>query len=313
MTNVLIAEELQGLLPDDPVPGRVVQWIPSREPTPTGDYVGIVPLLSRKFGDADFTSLPMLKVLANCAVGFDNIDLAAAGRHGVIVTNTPDVLTESTADLTWTLILAAARRIKEAQALVVDGKWRGWDPRQLLGLELRGATLGLIGAGRIGQAVARRAVGFGMGVLYTDPQPRPALEQESGARRVGVEELLAASDVVSLHVPSSPETRGMVNADWLAHLRPGAILVNTARGDIVDEAALIAALERGHLWAAGLDVYANEPRVPTALVEHPRAVTLPHIGSATTVTRRAMAALAVRNVQEVLAGRAPVTPVPLPR
>jgi len=313
MPNVLIAAELQELLPSDPVPGQVVQWIASTEPTPAGDYLGIVPLLSRKFGDAEFVSLPTLKVLANCAVGFDNIDLAAASRHGVIVTNTPDVLTESTADLTWTLILAAARRLKEAQALVVDGQWTGWDPRQLLGLELHGATLGLIGAGRIGQAVAQRAVGFGMSILYTDPQPRSALEQRVGARRVGVEELLAASDVVSLHVPSSPETRGMVNADWLARMRPGAILVNTARGDLVDETALVAALERGHLWAAGLDVYANEPRVPAALAGHPRVVTLPHIGSATTVTRRAMAALAVRNVQEVLAGRAPVTAVPLPR
>ena len=313
MPNVLIAAELQELLPSDPVPGHEVRWIASTERTPAGDYAGVVPLLSRKFGDAEFTSLPALEVLANCAVGFDNIDLAAAGRHGVIVTNTPDVLTESTADLAWALILAAARRLKEAQALVAEGQWVGWDPRQLLGLELHGATLGLMGAGRIGQAVARRAVGFGMSILYTDPHAKIALERTVGARRVSVEELLAASDVVSLHVPSSAETRGMVDADWLARMRPGAILVNTARGDLVDETALLAALDRGHLWAAGLDVYANEPRVPAALVEHPRVITLPHIGSATTVTRLAMAALAVRNVREVLAGRTPVTPVPLPR
>jgi glyoxylate reductase len=313
MATILIAAELQELLDADPVPGHAVSWIAAGEPTPGGAYPAIVPLLSRRFGEAEFARLPDLRILANCAVGFDNIDLDAAGRHGVTVTNTPDVLTESTADLTWALILAVARRLKEGTAMIEQGSWKGWEPRQLLGLELTGSTLGIVGAGRIGQAVGRRALGFGMGLLYTDRSARTEFETATGARRVDLDHLLADSDVVTVHVPSSDETRGMADAAWFARMRPGSLFINTARGDLIDERALIDAVYGGRLGGAGLDVFRNEPRVHPALVMHPRVVTLPHIGSATTATRRAMAALAVGNVRAVLVGKAPLSPVPLGR
>jgi glyoxylate reductase len=226
-----------------------------------------------------------------------------------VVTNTPDVLTESTADLTWCLILAAARRSKEGEALVREGRWSGWHPQQLLGLELHGATLGIVGAGRLGQAVGRRAVGFGMRILYHDRSAHTEFERETGAQHVALPSLLAASGVVTVHVPSTPETRGMVDASWLSQMREGALLINTARGNIVDEPALLAALAAGRLAGAGLDVFPNEPTVHPDLAAHPRVITLPHLGSATVVTRRAMADLAVRNALAVLEGRAPITPV----
>jgi glyoxylate reductase len=310
MPRILIAAELRELLEPDPVPGHVVEWIPADAPTPSGDVVAFVPILSRRFGEVEFAGLPDLQVVANCAVGYDNIDVEAAARHRVVVTNTPDVLTDATADLTWFLILAVARRAKEGEALVRDGRWTGWHPQQLLGLELRGATLGIVGAGRIGQAVGRRAVGFGMHVLYTDRDPQPEFEREADARRVDLPELLAQAAIITLHVPSTQDTRGMVNGEWFGLQRDGALLVNTARGDIVDEPALLAALTSGRLAGAGLDVFPNEPAVHSALVAHPRVVTLPHLGSATVATRRAMATLAVRNVRAVLAGEQPLTPVP---
>jgi glyoxylate reductase len=228
----------------------------------------------------------------------------------VIVTNTPDVLTDATADLAWYLILAVARRAKEGEALIRARAWTGWHPQQLLGLELRGATLGIVGAGRIGQAVGHRAVAFGMRIVYVDREERTAFEESTGARRVSLGGLLAQSDVVSLHVPATAETRGMVDEGWFARMRPGSFLINTARGDVVQESALVAALEGGRLGGAGLDVFPREPEVHPALVSHPRVVTLPHLGSATVATRRAMVGLAVRNVREVLAGRPPLTPVP---
>ncbi len=309
MTRVLIAAELRELLEEDPVPGHAVEWISAEVATPAGDFTAVVPILSRRFGSAEFAALPALRIVANCAVGFDNIDVDAARRHGVIVTNTPDVLTDATADVAWYLILAVARRAKEGEALIREGRWTGWHPQQLLGFELRGATLGIVGAGRIGQAVGRRAVGFGMRILYVDQEARRGFEESTGAQRVSVDELLARSDVVSLHVPATDATRGMADADWFRRMRHGSFLVNTARGEVVDEPALIAALEGGHLAGAGLDVFPREPRVDSALVRHPRVVTLPHLGSATVATRRAMAGLAVRNVREVLAGRPPITPV----
>jgi glyoxylate reductase len=306
---ILIASELRELLDADPLPGHGVEWIAADQPTPTGDYEAIVPLLSRRIGDVELDGLPRLRIVANCAVGYDNIDLAACAKRDVVVTNTPDVLTEATADLTWALILATARRFKEAMTLVVEDAWTGWHPQQLLGLELSGKTLGIVGAGRIGSAVARRAVGFGMTVLYGDTSRNEALERETGARLVDLDELLALADVVSVHVPSTPETRGLFDAERFGRMKPGAVFVNTARGDIVDEAALIAALEDGHMGGAGLDVFADEPAIPRGLAEHPRVLALPHIGSATTETRRAMAGLAVENVRRVLAGEEAVTPV----
>lgn len=310
MSNaVLIAAELRDLLGDDPVPGHPVEWIPASVPTPTGNYVAIVPLLSRWIGGEQLKGLPDLRIVANCAVGVDNIDLVAAEMRRLIVTNTPDVLTEATADLTWALILAVARRLKEGLQLIAEDGWTGWHPMQLLGLEMRGATLGIVGAGRIGQAVGRRAVAFGMRVIYADRVRRPEFEAEVDAIRQDLAGLLAAADVVSIHVPASTGTRGMFAERRLAQMKEGALLINTSRGEIVRESALIAALERGRLAGAGLDVYADEPVVPPALVRHPRVVTLPHLGSATTRARSGMATLAARNVRAVLAGEPPLTPV----
>ncbi len=213
-----------------------------------------MPLLTRWVGGTEFKGLPKLKIVANCAAGHDNVDVVAAELRGIKVTNTPDVLIDATADLAWALILACARRVVEGTELVKSGKWSGWHPELLLGTELRGRTLGLFGAGRIGQAVGRRAVPFGMRIVYTARNPRPEFERETGAARVELPRLLRESDVLSLHVPAVPETEGIINSDTLRQMKPTAILVNTARGDLVREEALALALEEGRLGAAGLDV-----------------------------------------------------------
>ncbi|GIW51187.1 MAG: D-glycerate dehydrogenase [Gemmatimonadales bacterium] len=308
-SDILLAAELKDLVGEDPVPGYRIRWIASQEPTPRGDYAALVPLLSRRVGREEFEGLPKLKVVANCAVGVDNIDLEQARTRGIVVTNTPDVLTDATADLTWALILAAARRLKEGMRLVESGAWTGWHPTLLLGLELKGRTLGVIGAGRIGQAVAHRAVGFGMRIIYASPSSKPDFERKTGAARVELDTLLAQSDVITLHLPARPDTRKLIDRSKFARMRRGVILVNTARGDLVDEEALLDALEEGTVWAAGLDVFAREPEVDPRLIAHPRVIALPHIGSATEQTRRAMASLAIANVWAVLAGKEPLTPV----
>jgi glyoxylate reductase len=310
--RVLIAAELKTLLPEDPLPGYELVWISSDDPTPTGDFVGIIPLLSRPMGEEELAGLPKLKVLAQCAVGYDNIDLEAAARRGIPVTNTPDVLTESTADLAWALILAVARRMKEGQEMLARGEWEGWNPTQLLGLELNGSTLGIVGAGRIGRAVGRRGVGFGMNILYADQEPHLRFEEATGAGFVDLPTLLAESDVVTVHVPSTPDTRGLFSGALFGQMKPGALFINTARGDLVDETALLAALDEGPLGGAGLDVFSREPQVPPELANHPKVVALPHIGSATTHTRREMAGLALKNARAVLGGKEPITRVGLP-
>ena len=307
--RVLIAAELKNLLEPAQLADLDVTWLSADQPTPRGDWVAIVPLLSRWVGGTQLKSLPNLRIVANCAVGYNNVDLVAAEMRKVLVTNTPGVLTEATADLTWALILATTRRLLEGVELVRSGRWTGWHPEQLLGLELRGRILGLLGAGRIGQAVGRRAVPFGLRLVYTARTPKPEFERETGATRVDTSRLLAESDIVSLHVPSSPETKGIINSETLAHMKRGAILINTSRGDLVREEALAVALERGQLGAAGLDVYADEPAIHPRLLAAPRTVLLPHIGSATEETRRKMAAIAVANVQAVLNGNPPLTPV----
>lgn len=251
---------------------------------------------------------PRCRVIANCAVGYDNIDVAEATRHGILVTNTPDVLTEATADLTWALMLAAARRVCEGDRVVRSGQWRGWGMLDYLGADVYGKTLGVIGAGRIGSAVARRATGFSMNVLYFSRGEKKPMS-ETGARRVPMDELLHESDFVSIHVPLTDETRNLIDERALAKMKREAILINTARGPIVDEPALIAALTSGKLAAAGLDVYADEPAVPPALLGLNNVVLLPHIGSATVATRVKMACLAAENVVAVLQGRPPLTPV----
>ena len=309
MADVLIAAELHELVGDDPVPGHAVHWFGAQEPTPKGDQEAIVPLLSRWMGGTEFKNLPKLKIVANCATGVDNIDLVAAELRGVIVTNTPHVLTESTADLTWALILAVARRLKEGMHLVAQGAWEGWHPTLLLGDELHGKTLGIIGAGRIGQAVGRRGRGFGLRILYSGRNRKADFEQETGASRTELTRLLGESDVVTIHVAATPETKGFMNRERFTGMKRGSMFINTARGDLVREPALLEALEQGPLSGAGLDVFPEEPAVNPALIRHPRVVTLPHLGSATWETRHAMADLALRNVRAVLAGDAPLTPV----
>jgi glyoxylate reductase len=252
-----------------------------------------------------------LRCVANVAVGFDNIDVEEATRRGVIITNTPGVLTDATADLAMALILAVVRRVPEGDRLVRAGGTWSWDMFFMLGASLQGKTLGVVGLGQIGAATARRARGFGMEVVYTQRRrAAPDVEAElGGARHVVLEELLAESDVVTLHVPLSPATRHLIDAERLALMRPTAYLVNTARGPVVDEAALAAALRAGSIAGAGLDVFEHEPQVHPDLLALDNVVLLPHLGSATIETRTAMGELAARNVLAVLAGEPPLTPV----
>ncbi len=260
--------------------------------------------------DADLLdAAPELRVVANLAVGYDNIDIAAATACGVVVTNTPDVLTDATADLTWALILSAARRVVEGDSLVRRGDWAGWSPTKLLGASLTGKTLGIFGMGKIGAAVARRARGFSMSIVYTNRTRNAAVETELGARAVTFDELLEQSDVLALHAPSTPETRHVIDAAALARLRPGAILVNTARGPLIDEPALVQALQSGRIAAAGLDVFEREPHLAPGLTDLDNVVLLPHLGSATAEARAAMVELCCRNILAVLAGEAPITPL----
>jgi glyoxylate reductase len=257
---------------------------------------------------------PRLRVVANAVVGFEHVDRAACAARGIVVTNTPDVLTEATADLTWALLLATVRRLPQAERSLRAGEFHGWGFGDYLGGDLHGATLGIFGMGRIGRAVARRAAAFGMRVAYHSRRPLPPAEEDAlGARFLPLDALLAESDVLSLHAPLTSETRHVIDAAALARMRPGAYLVNTGRGPLVDEAALAAALREGRLAGAGLDVYEHEPRIHPDLLALDGVVLLPHVGSATRGTRHRMAMLAARNAHAVLSGREPPTPVPPPR
>lgn len=245
---------------------------------------------------------PQLELVANVAVGLDNVDLQACARRGVRVSNTPGVLTETTADLAFALLLAVSRRVVEADAFVRAGKWGAWAPSLLLGADVHGRTLGVVGLGRIGQAVARRARAFGMPLLYAGPREVPAAAA-LGATYLPLDELLARADVVSLHCPLSSATQRLLDARRLRLLRPTALLVNTARGALIDEAALVVALRERWFAGAGLDVFADEPRVPQGLLDLPHVVLLPHLGSATAETRGAMANLAADNVLDLVQGK----------
>lgn len=279
---------------------------PERLRALAADCAGIVAVLGDRVDAALLAAAPGLRVVANVAVGYDNVDLAAARARGVVVTNTPDVLTETTADLTWALLLAVARRVVEGDADVRRGAFHGWRLNGWLGWDVHGRTLGVVGFGRIGQAVARRAAGFGMRVLYCDPKAAPeTLEAQLGAERAEFGELVAAADFVTLHTPLTAATRHLVDAAALARMRPHAILVNVARGPVVDEAALVAALRAGRIGGAGLDVYEDEPALAPGLADLPNVVLLPHVGSATHETRARMARMAVDNVCAVLQGREP--------
>ena len=246
-----------------------------------------------------------LRVAANFAVGYDNVDLEACRERGVAVTNTPDVLTEATAELALALTLAAARRMSDAERDLRAGNWRGWDPAAYRGLEISGSTVGVVGIGRIGHRYAQLAHGLGANIVYAGPTAKPEAESELGARHLDLDDLLAASDVVSLHAPARPETHHLIGARELELIGPDGVLVNTGRGPLVDSEAAAAALESGTLGAAGLDVYEGEPDVPQALLDAPRSVLLPHIGSATVRARDGMARAVADNVIAVLEGREP--------
>ncbi|MEW6337605.1 MAG: D-glycerate dehydrogenase [Acidobacteriota bacterium] len=276
-----------------------------------GGADALVPLISNRVDASVFELCGTLRVVANVGVGFNNIDLDAARRAGVWVTNTPDVLTEATADLTWALILAVTRRVVEGDALLRRGEFDGWRPDFMLGAGLQGRTLGILGLGRIGKAVARRAAAFGMRVTAHDPH---AGEVPAGVEAIdALEALLARADVLSVHVPLTPDTRRLLDDRRLRLLPHGAYVVNTSRGEVLDERALVEALESGHLAGAALDVYEREPEVHPGLLGRRDVVLLPHLGSATVETRTAMADLAVANCLAVLAGEIPPTPVVDPR
>ncbi len=270
----------------------------------------ILSLLTERMDAELFDRSPELRLVANMAVGFDNVDVEGARERGIWVTNTPGVLDGATADLAFGLLLAAARRLPEAERYLRAGRYRRWGPLLLTGQEVHGRLLGILGMGRIGEAVARRGrLGFGMDILYTDELDRPGVERELAATRVELDELLARCDFLSIHLPLTEDTAGLIDAERLARMKPTAVLVNTARGPIVDEAALAAALRAGGIWAAGLDVFEREPDVHPDLLELDNVVLLPHIASASIPTRQAMADLAVRNVLALHSGEEPPTAV----
>lgn len=262
---------------------------------------GVLTLITDRV-DAEFLdAAPRCKVVANMAVGYDNVDLPTLTKRKVLLTNTPGVLTNTTADLVWALLLATARRIVEGQRLIAADQWHTWAPMFMVGQEVSGATLGIVGAGRIGSAVARRAVGFDMRILYHNRYPAPDLEAQTNAHYVSLDDLLRQSDFIVVMVPLTEATRGMFGAQQFALMKPTAIFVNAARGDIVKELELYEALKRGRPWAAGLDVFEQEPiRATHPLLTLPNVVAVPHIGSATVTTRTRMATLAATNLVAAL-------------
>ncbi len=269
----------------------------------------LLPLLSHKVDRRLIDRAPRLKVIANYAVGYNNIDVAYAGSKGIVVTNTPDILTPATADLTWALILSVAKRIVEGDALVRAGKFKGWRPKLLLGGDVTGKTLGIVGAGRIGQAVGKRALGFNMSLLYVGPHAKPDFERDTGAKRVDLTTLLAESDYITIHCPLTEETYHLLNAGNMNRIKRGAYLINTARGQVVEEKALVSLLKSGHMAGAGLDVYEFEPAVSEELLNMKNVVLLPHIGSATVETRNEMSRMAARNIISVLEEGKAIHPV----
>ncbi|MCX7895649.1 MAG: D-glycerate dehydrogenase [Thermoanaerobaculum sp.] len=274
-----------------------------------GNAEALICLLADRVDAVVFERAKQLRVVAVYAVGVNNVDLPAAYGAGVWVTNTPDVLTDATADLTMALLLAVTRRVVEGDRFLREGRFTGWSPDLLLGTGLQGKHLGIVGFGRIGQAVARRALAFGMKVMYHSRRPHPEAGLPEAIWVSDLDALLGQVDVVSLHCPLTPQTRHLLNRRRLFQLRKGAFLINAARGEVVEEGALVEALTSGHLAGAGLDVYEHEPQVHPGLVNLPNVVLLPHLGSATRETREAMARLVVENVRAVLAGGPPATPV----
>lgn len=270
---------------------------------------GIISLLTDKIDKEVIDSMKRCKVIANYAVGFNNIDVDYAKSKGIIVTNTPDVLTDSTADLAIALVLTCARRILESEKFVREKKFAGWKPKLLLGVELRNKYFGILGAGRIGTETAKRAHSFGCKILYYSNSKNEYLEKQLSARKLSLRQILLKSDIISLHLPLNAKTKNLLNQKMLNLLKPEAILVNTARGEVLDEEYLIKMLKRKAIFAAGFDVYQNEPKLNKELFNLKNAVLLPHIGSATNEARNKMSLLSAKNISAVLLGKSPLTPV----
>jgi len=268
------------------------------------DAVALLCLLTDNIDKTVIDAAPNLKVISNYAVGYNNIDVDYATNKGIAVCNTPGVLTESTADLTWALILAACRRVTESEAFLREGKFKGWEPMLMLGQDVFGKTLGILGMGRIGKAVAKRATGFEMSIIYHSPAEEDA-DLPFTAKHVDFETLLKESDILSIHVPLTPQTRHLIGRKQLEMMKPSAVLINSARGPIVDEAELIKALREKRIFAAGFDVYEQEPHIPPELMALKNVVLLPHIGSASISSRTNMGLLAAENAISVFEGRKP--------
>lgn len=273
------------------------------------DADGIISLLTEKFDEKVIDKLENCKIIANYAVGFNNIDIKYAKSKGIIVTNTPDVLTDATAEIAVSLILACARRVVESDNFMREKKFVGWEPKLYQGIQLTGKTVGIIGAGRIGQATARRLIGFGCKIIYYNKSKKINFENELNAKKVSLSKLMGVSDFISIHVPLNQQTKNLLNKEKLDLLKPMAIIVNTARGEIIDEKYLIKLLKQNKIFSAGFDVYEDEPNYNKELLKLKNAVLLPHIGSATFETRDKMAELAAKNVINVLRGKKPITPV----
>jgi glyoxylate reductase len=290
---------------------RVLGYAPSELElaTEATDVDALITLVSDPVTEAVLKAASRLKIVAQYGVGVDNIDRAAAAARGIVITNTPNALTDATADLTMALLLALVRRVIEGDRLVRVGSFAGWAPDLLLGSDVKGKVLGILGPGRIGRAVTRRARAFGMTVIAHGRSPRDESNPDDPPR-VAFEELLRRSDVVSLHLPLTAETRRLFNAETIGRMKPGSWLLNTARGGLVDETALVRAIDSGQLAGAGLDVFENEPAISPALLDTDRVVLMPHAGSATVETRREMARMVVEDVSRVLSGEKPLRPVP---
>jgi lactate dehydrogenase-like 2-hydroxyacid dehydrogenase len=270
---------------------------------------GLLSLLSESVDEELLSNVTRLKVISNYAVGYDNIDLDAATRRGIVVTNTPGVLTEATADMAWTLLLAAARRVGEGDRIMRQKSFQGWGPLFLLGQDVQRKTLGILGAGRIGSAVARRSAGWDMKILYYDKSVNQKLEREYSAKKVGLMQLIQNADFISIHLPLASETHHLINRENLRKMKKSAVVINTARGPIIDEQALVVALREKWIAAAGMDVYQDEPRMAEGLAELENVVLAPHIGSATVKTRDDMARIAATNLLAVLEGKKPSNPI----
>jgi len=272
-------------------------------------FDAVLCMLSNKITRALMVENPQVKIFANYAVGFNNMDGAAGEELGVMMTNTPGVLTDATADLAWTLLFASARRVVEADRFTREGQFHGWEPRMFLGKDITGKTLGIIGAGRIGQAMAKRASGFKMKILYCSRSKKEDFEKTTGAIKVDLETLLKESDYVSVHTALNAETTHLIGRNEFQLMKKDGIIINTSRGAVIDERALVEALSNREIFGAGLDVYENEPEIEPELLKMDNVVLLPHLGSATAETRKEMSRIAVENIIQVLSGESPFTPI----